>query len=325
MRSWPPADERWESFASNLAGRDGNDTVDVFVRDLLAGQTRLVSVAGGGGTGNSASGEAVISADGRYVAFQSGASDLVAGDRNAVEDIFVRDVQRGRTELVSMGPDGRQLAGAAHAASMTADGRYVAFKADADGDEHPEVYLRDRSNRTTKLVLGAAGTPGADFEAITPTLSGDGRYLGFYTDAAGVVPRDTNRAFDVFRLDLRTGQTLRVSVATGGHQASGDSNAVALSHNGRFVAFASGAQDLVSGDSHNLRLDWDVFVRDMRTQVTRRVSVPRFGGDADGESGFFADLSISADGRHVSFGSAATNLVRRDTNEGYDVFVWDAP
>ena len=169
---------------------------------------------------------------------------------------------------------------------------------------------------TTRVSVGPGNAQG-NGRSFIPALSADGRYAAFYSDASNLVAGDTNGARDVFVRDLQTGETTRVSVSTSGAEANGDSFAPAVSSDGRFVAFASSASNLVDGDTNDAN---DVFVRDRQTNTTTRVSVGFDGSQANGGSD---QPSLSGDGRLVAFTSAATNIVAGDLNGVRDAFVYD--
>ena len=288
-------------------------------------QTELVSVARGGGPGNASSQNPDVSADGRYVAFQSFASNLVARDTNGAFDVFVGDRRTGRTTRVSVSSAGRQGNGGSVEPSISADGRFVAFASDASnlvrGDTNgtTDVFVRDRlTGKTTRMSVSSRGVQ-ANGESAGATVSATGRFVAFTSEATNLVARDTNRATDVFLRDRRTGRTIRVNVSSGERQARGETITVtpALSASGRFVAFDSTAANLVRRDTNR---EVDVFLRDRRTGTTKRVSVTRTGRQANGDS---FNPALSADGRFVSFNSLASNLVLGDTNRLMDVFVRD--
>ncbi len=290
----------------------------------VAGQvTSRVSVDSGGVQGNGVSASASISADGRYVAFQSDATNLVGGDTNHVVDIFVHDRQSGATERVSVDSLGVQGNGESGSPSISADGRYVAFWSYArnlvsgDTDGWTDVFVHDRQSGTTERVsvdsLGAQGNESSYF----PSISADGRYVAFWSSATNLVGGDTNHAFDAFVHDSQSGTTERVSVDSLGAQGNAASYSPSISADGRYVAFWSYATNLVGGDTNG----WsDVFVRDRQSGTSERVSVDSLG--AEGNDGSHLP-SISADGRYVTFYSFATNLVGGDTNGWSDVFVHD--
>jgi Tol biopolymer transport system component len=289
-----------------------------------AGATDRVSVGTNGIQGNHDSAAPAVSAGGRFVAFASDASNLVARDTNDDTDVFVRDRRSGTTERVSVGRNGSQGNDESYAPSISADGRFVAFVSYADnlvaGDFNvsADVFVRDRRTGTTVRVSGGVGRSEADSNSLFAAISADGRFVVFVSHADNLVPGDTNDRADVFVIDGRTGRTERVSVARSGAQGNKDSLfPIAISAGGRFVAFPSDASNLVPGDTNGVA---DVFVRDRRTGRTERVSVGQ--GGAQGNDISFAQ-AISADGRFVAFYSYARNLVPNDTNQSPDVFVRD--
>jgi len=311
----------FESVASNLVSGDTNNHQDIFVHDRQTGQTTRVSVASDGAQANDFSSNPSISADGRYVAFISVANNLVSGDTGVDHDVFVHDRQTGATTLVSVAMDGSEGNGYSEEVSISADGRYVAFRSWADnlvsGDtnNHPDIFVRDRqTGQTTRVSVASDGTQANDF-SFEPSISASGRYVAFASSAGNLVSGDTNSDWDVFVHDRQTGATTRVSVAKGGGQAVGRSHNPSISADGRYVAFASSASNLVSGDTNNHP---DIFVHDRQTGVTTRVSV---ASDGTQTYVFSFDPSISADGRYVAFGSEADNLVSGDTNGRFDIFV----
>jgi Tol biopolymer transport system component len=314
----------FESDATNLVAGDTNGWRDIFLRDRQALTTQRVSIATDGTEGDSFSFNGSVSADGRYVAFGSAATNLVTGDTNGVWDIFVRDVTLSTTERASIATNGQQQDGASYIPTISADGRYVAFASVAtnlvagDTNGFYDVFVRDRVNATTERVSIATGGAQANSDSYgTPSLSANGRYVAFESNASNLVPADTNNSIDVFVHDRQTGTTERVSVASDGSQGNSDSNAPVISGDGRFVAFQSASSNLVAGDTDSAL---DVFVHDRLTGMTRRVSVAT---DGTQENGYSVAPSISSDGRYVAFWSVATNLVANDTNGSSDVFVRD--
>jgi Tol biopolymer transport system component len=288
---------------------------------VAAATTTRVSVGPGGLESDGHSVGTAISAHGRFVAFGSFATNLVPGDSNGAEDVFVRDRSAGVTQRVSVGAGG-QGNSVSLMPAISADGRYVAFLSGASnlvsGDTNVafDAFVRDRQARTTVRVSVGSGGQQANGSTDRVAISADGRYVAFASDASNLVPGDTNATSDVFVRDLQTGTTRRVSVGSSGRQANGFSSDPALSADGTFVAFDSSATNLVPGDHNGVE---DVFVRDLQTGVTRRVSVGT-GGVGNGDS---SRPSLSAGGRYVAFVSDATNLVTGDTNGFTDVFVRD--
>ncbi len=334
----------FESEATNLVSGDTNNFRDIFVHDRQTGQTTRVSVASDGTQSNQHSYNPSISADGRFVAFESVASNLVSGDTNNHPDIFVHDRQTGQTTRVSVASDGAQANDFSSNPSISADGRYVAFISVANnlvsgGDTEPptlpsttslpnntasgdtgvdhDVFVHDRQTGATTLVSVAMDGSEGNGYSEEVSISADGRYVAFRSGASNLVSGDTNNHPDIFVRDLQTNQTTRVSVASDGTQANNFSFEPSISADGRYVAFMSWADNLVSGDTNS---DWDVFVHDRQTGATIRVSVATGGGQAAGRS---QSPSISADGRYVAFASSASNLVSGDTNNHPDIFVHD--
>jgi Tol biopolymer transport system component len=269
-----------------------------------------------------------ISGNGRYVAFSSYATNLVLRDTNADADVFVRDWVTRRTTRISVSSRGKEGDGASLEATISADGRYVAFSSYAtnlvphDTNGTADVFLRDRlTGRTTRISTASDGTQGND-ESRVAQISADGRYIAFTSWATNLVPGDTNRFYDAFVHDRRTGRTTRVSVASDGTQGNHASHVGAISPDGRYVTFASLANNLVPGDTNNPGPGFpeDAFVHDRITGRTTRVSVASDGTQSNGQS---EPTAISRGGRYVLFSSTASNLVPADTNGVEDAFVHD--
>jgi Tol biopolymer transport system component len=315
------------SMADNLVAGDTNAANDVFVRDRLTGTTERVSVTSGGVEGNDQSRRPSISADGRFVAFSSDATNLVAGDSNGLWDAFVHDRQTGTTERVSVDSGGAQATGDDSTnPSISADGRFVAFDSGAvnlvagDSNAAFDVFVHDRQTGTTERVsvdtTGAEATPAGD-GSLNPSISADGRFVAFRSDASDLTLIDTNGTVDVFVHDRQTGVTQRISIDSIGNEGNGISAQPSISADGRFVAFYSSSNNLIPSDTN---ADTDIFVHDRLTRTVERVSVSSLGAESTDQSYF---PSISADGRFVAFSSLATNLVAGDTNAHADVFVRD--
>ncbi len=321
------ADGRYVAFysdATNLVTGDTNSRSDVFVHDLSTGATTRVSIASDGTQANSGSSLPEISADGRYVAFDSTAWNLVAGDNNGVSDVFVHDRSNGTTSRVSVDSNGSQANGYSSAPSISADGRYVSFVSLAtnlvmgDTNDEYDVFVHDRSTgATTRVSVDSSGAQADNDSTSSPSISVDGRFVAFQSYAANLVPGDTNANADIFVHDRSTGATIRVSVDSSGAQADSASYVPSISADGRYVAFQSFATNLVTGDTNG---GTDIFVHDRNTGATRRVSVDAIGTQANEYSYHSA---ISADGLYVAFRSDATNLVTGDTNGQTDIFVAD--
>jgi Tol biopolymer transport system component len=320
------ADGRYVAFfsiSSNLVPQGSTDW-QVFLHDRTSGSNELISVSMGGVQGNGSSGffGITISPDGRYVAFASTSSNLVSDDTNGKEDVFLRDRLNGTTDRVSMAASGAQGNDLSELPSITTDGRYVAFTSLASnlvpGDTNStwDVFVRDRINGVTECVSVATGGAQGNLESYYPSISADGRFVAFWSDATNLVAGDTNGRTDVFVRDRQLRTTERVSISTGGAQGNQVSGQQTMSSDGRYVAFTSAATNLVPGDANGT---YDVFVRDRRSGTTERVSVATGGTEGVGQSGAPA---ISADGCYVAFASSSNNLVPGGSS-GQNIFVRD--
>ncbi|MEG4804947.1 calcium-binding protein [Microcoleus sp. ARI1-B5] len=318
------ADGRFVAFASdasNLVPGDTNNNTDIFVRDRLTNTTTRVSVDSAGQGANNFSNSPSISADGRFVRFNSVASNLVPGNTNNISDIFVRDTIANTTTRVSV-PAGQGANSGSGSPFISPEGRFVAFSSFAsnlvpgDTNNNFDVFVRDLSTNTTTLVsVDSAGNQGKSGSG-GPSISADGRFVAFIS-GDNLVPEDTNNTQDIFVRDLSTNTTTRISVDSAGNQANDFSYSPSISADGRFVAFQSAATNLVPGDTNN---NADIFVRDLSTNTTTLVSVSSRGDRANTGSG---TPSISADGRFVAFTSLATNLAPGDTKNQSQIFVRD--
>jgi Tol biopolymer transport system component len=323
----------YDSAASNLVPDDSNGDYDAFVRDMVTGTTERVSLASGGAEVHGENREPELDYAGRMVAFRSTAADLVTGDTNDVQDVFVHDRHTEQTRRVSVANDGTQadaISSQYASPTISGDGRFVAFVSHASnlvaGDTNgtADAFVRDLRTATTDLVSRASdGTHGNGWAGGNVSISADGRFVAFDSSSSNLVAGDTNDRIDVFVHDRRTGETERVSVASDGTEGNDDAShlGVWISGNGRLVAFRSLASNLVAGDTNG---ELDVFVSDRRTGTTERVSVASDGSEAHGEPSFQAsDASLSYDGRFVSFDAFAYDLVAGDTNYSPDTFVHD--
>lgn len=314
----------FESLASNLAVVDGHGVPfrDIFVKDLQTGAVTMVSLSDAGVQGNEASFDPTISADGRFVAFRSQASNLVPGDTNGMGDIFVRDLQAGTTVRASLTSAGTEGTGNSQMPFITPDGRYVAFSSESDLVPvwKPGVYnifVRDLQTGTTTLESMDADLESGEQSSSEPVLTPDGRYVAFVSGSNELVPGDTNLARDVFVRDRLLGTVDRASLDILGQEQPGDCHRPAISDDGRFVAFSTHA--FLHPDDNNL--DRDVYVRDRVLGVTRLVTP--FSDGAIFSSLASWEPAISADGRWVAFQSDSYMLVSGDTNDFRDLFLHD--
>jgi hypothetical protein len=264
----------------------------------------------------------LVSADGRYVVFQSDATNLAPGDFNSRQDIFRHDLVNGVTELVSQEPGGNSGNGIAVQPDVSGDGRFVVWSTNASnlvaGDTNGtwDVFLRDMVTGTTTLIsrdhLGNLASARSDGPRITP----DARYVVFESDA-DLVLTDTNGQKDVYRLDRSTGQLALVSVTATGLQGNGWSYHGAISSSGQRIVFTSGATTFVAGDTNN---QVDMFLKDMQSGALTRVNVSTTGAQANNESTW---PSISGDGSYIVYSSAASNLVPGDSSGNWDLFGYE--
>ena len=312
----------FESTATNLVPGDTNGRLDVFVRDTVTNITERVSVSTTGTQGEWNSQEPSISADGRYVAFTSYATTLVAGDTNAFRDIFVHDRITHVTTRVSKSSAGVQANGFSEYPQISGDGRFVVFQSSALNLDPPDmgfsdIFIHDRLTGTTlHASLNSAGGL-ASGASIVPAINADGRFVAFESYSTNFESGDTNGYPDVFIRDRLTGTTSLASrTSTGGFPDSA-SFKPSLSADGRYVAFESVATNVVPNDTNAVR---DIFVRDRQVGTTTRVSVSTMGVQANAQC---YGATISANGRFVVFYSIADNLVEGDTNGGTDVYVHD--
>ena len=312
----------FSSAATNLVGNDTNGVADVFVRDRQVQTTTRVSLTNGGAQANRRSGRPATSTDGRYVSFWSAATNLVAGDTNVREDLFVRDRQGGTTQRVSISSSGVQGNGDSYGPSMSADGRYVGFGSAAsnlvsgDTNRFGDVFVYDRQAKTV-TAASKSKTRVAGMTAWSGSLSANGNFVVFSSSATNLVAGDTNNTGDVFVRDRQAGTITRVNLSTSGLQADDFSYGGAISSDGRFVIFDSNASNLAPRGEVN----WEnVFVRDRQAGTTVLASVA--------SSGEFANytnhgVAVTTNGRFVLFDSESSNLVPGDTNGSRDVFVRD--
>jgi Tol biopolymer transport system component len=315
----------FSSTASNLVAGDTNATEDVFVRDRLLGTTKRVSISSAGAQANGASREPSISPNGRFVVFESSASNLVPNDTNGTIDVFRYDRTLGQIHRFSLAFDGAEPdASCRHPRiSAASDGRFVSFESAAtnlvagDANGVVDVFVRDSLLAVTERVSVSTGGTEGDLESHVGSLSADGRQIAFESSATNLVAGDGNGFRDVFVRDRVAATTERVSIATNGAEADADSLRASISGDGNTIAFDGAATNLVPGDTNGLT---DVFAHDRLLGTTGRVSVGPGGVQGNGDS---VRPVLSADGRQVAFGSQASTLVAGDANGTGDVFLHD--
>lgn len=323
-------DGRFVVFTSSvkLLAFDNNDTDDIYVHDMVTGVTSLVSVSRlRRRSGNQYSYNPQLSADGRYVVFESYASDLVYNDANGTGDVFVRDLLTGTTRIVSenYAGTGSGFGGQSYRAKISADGRFVAFTSGARNlvADYPvmpanvgNVYIRDMASNTTSLVsVNNAGTGGGNYTSVNPVISANGRFVAFLSGASDLVPVDTNNQEDLFVRDLLTGTTVSPTVLIP-EPTNLDSHLfinVTISNSGRFLIYSRALND---GPNRTK----DIVLHDLIAGTTTLVSANRAGtGGGDRDS---INNAISSDERSIFFTSGASNLVANDGNDKFDIFVY---
>jgi TolB protein len=316
----PSADGRlvvFDSTASNLVPGDTNGAADVFVRDLATGVTTLASVSSAGAQGNAASQQAGISADGRYVAFRSTATNLVAGDTNGVEDVFVRDLVAGTTTRVSVGPGGVQATASSQTnhAAISPSGRYVQFRSGASnlvpGDTNgvADIFVHDRQTSTTIRV--SVSSSGAQLTTASTSSVQVGDRFARFGSAEVVVPGDTNGLVDTFAYDLTDGSVSRLSYVGTGPEPNAAPTAGQQTEDGSIWTFQSTATNLDAADTSSVA---DVFVRIGSSVELLSRTMGGSGLDLPASNHWLA-----AGGSRVVFVSSSSQLTVGDPG-GADVF-----
>jgi ribosomal protein L14 len=314
----------FESNASNLVKNDTNGVSDIFLRDRARKRTIRISVGGQHRQANGESHTANLSPNGRYVVFESYATNLVKGDTNGTWDVFLRDVAKKKTYRISVNSAGTQGNGASADPVVSADGRYVDFESSASNlipnDSNgavTDVFERDRSTHKTILVSVSTTGKHGNGSSSDPRMSTTGRYIVFESRATNFVKGDTAGETDIMFRDMSTHKTTRVSVNSNEHQGNAGSYSARVTPDGRFVVFESFSSNLAGTDNNHAA---DVFLRDRAAGKTYRISVS--SNERPG-NGYSSDPSISANGRFVAFESAATNFTGHDANAHVDAFIRD--
>lgn len=274
--------------------------------------------------GSHSAGDPVLSADGRYVAYRSEATNLVLVGTNTFRKIYLLDRLTGSNTLVSRALGNAFVNTNCEPPAMSSDGRFIVFASRAsnllasDTNTKMDVFLYDVS--TGKLELISKSTTGGfgNGDSQYPSVTADGRYVSFSSDASNLVASDKNARRDVFVRDRLSQSTARVTVDSLGNEANNTSDLSAISADGRFVVFISGANNLVSGPYVP---KWQIYLRDRTLGTTRLVSRNLLGSPGNDHSTFF---SLSADGKWLAFQSRAEDLVADDNNKVQDIFLWNA-
>ncbi|MEC7232103.1 MAG: hypothetical protein VXW31_04115 [Planctomycetota bacterium] len=325
---WPQisSDGRYVSYYSTsdaILEADANGFTDIYLFDRETGANELISVSSTEAQANGNSYVSRLTDDGRYVVFSSEASNLVPGDTNGLEDIFVRDRQLGETYRVSVSSSGDEGNSDPYTADISNDGRFVTFGSDATNlvaggsTAQFNVYLHDRLTAETTLVSTGLGGQGADALTWQPRISGDGRWITYESRATDLVVGDTNGVKDVFLYDVQSGQTSRVSVNEAGEQGDDDSEDPSISDDGRYIAYSSQADNLVAGVITDGFAE-NVFVHD---RMTGTVTLASIGPQGQVSDTYVGEPQISPEGGWVVF-STRSALVNEDLNGQTDVFIY---
>ncbi|WP_420629722.1 hypothetical protein [Candidatus Leptofilum sp.] len=321
------ADGRYIAFssrASNLVSGDTNDRDDIFVRDTQTNTTSRASLSSTSAEADSDSQNPAISGDGRFVTFESSATNLVGSDTNNARDVFLHDRQTGQTTRVSISSGGSEGDGESRFPAISADGRYIAFRSAAttlvpnDTNNEYDIFVHDtQTGQTTRVSIASDGTEANDYSTDLD-ISADGRFVTFDSVATNLVSNDTNSRRDVFVHDTQTGQTSRVSVASDSTEGNWNSEYPAISADGRFVTFSSEATTLVADDENGTTED--IFLHDTQTSTTTLISRADDGSKGNSDSRY---PNISDDGRFISYQSSANSLTPEETHDEENVFLYD--
>ncbi|MBP2401034.1 PD40 domain-containing protein [Streptomyces syringium] len=301
-----------------------------FVKDLRTGRVERVSVATDGTPGDGSTWDAAVSGNGRYVVFSSDATNLVpGGNPTGSTEVYVRDRRTGRTDILIGDPKQGRVQNSEP--SISADGRFVAFlstRSDlvpGDTNDVRDVFVKDRWRGTVKRVSVASDGTQGNGESVSPVISANGSRVGFKSRASNLTPQAgadeealaRPRARVFYAHELRTGRTELAARSLTGSRVAVLTD-IGLSPDGRYALFLSSNVNIVAGDTNHTV---DAFATDLRTGVTRRLSVAADGSEANDMS--YGHVAMSADNRYAFFPSSATNLVPGDTNGKEDVFVRD--
>lgn len=300
---------------------------DVFVRDRKGRRTELVSKNQTGEPGNRSSITPSISRSGRYVAFASDASNLTDSDTKGFTNIFVRNIETGTLEMVSVGAGGAEADGDSTLPSISWDGRMIAFSSKATNlvPDHPaegsNVYVFDRSSRKMTLVSVSSNgkTSNADSFSLPASISGDGQSVLFLSAATNLVVSDSNLAEDLFIHDLDSNATLTASMGNGLTELSDGAFAGALGFRGEVVAFSSDSDHIADEDTNH---GADVFIRYLHTLKVELASCSSDGGHIFAES---SDPSLSGNGCMTAFSARPLDLLTGNGKNTWEIFIHDIP
>ena len=309
------------------------------------GKTEIISINNAGKNGNNDSEYPAISADGRFIVFHSSATNLVSNSES--QSIYLYDRIKKNIKKIDSGnfpsisSDGRFIAynkagisvydrlkkttkivANGNYPSISFDGRFIAFQSTAtnlvpnDTNNKKDIFVYDRQNKTIERVSVSNNGTQSDNDSYATSISADGRFVTFESEASNLVPNDTNNKCDIFVYDRQNETIERVSISNNGTQGNSDSRISSISGNGQFVAFYSSSSNLLSENT----IFENVFVYNRLSKTIEMVSIADNGSKANHNS---YSPKISTDGRFVTFHSLASNLTPNDTNNTFDIFVYD--
>ena len=317
----------FSSAGSDYVSGDTNGVGDQFLRDRQTGTIERVSLSSSGAQGDDNSYNGSISSDGRFVAFESAATTLVSPPTApSVTHIYVRDRQLGTTVLVDQSTLGATADYFSHFPKISADGRYVLFESKASNllavplpIYHPQLYLRDLVAGTTELASAPTSGPVPSYGPDYGTMSDDARWICFWNSSAGYDPAWPLDGPKLYLRDRNAGTTVRVDLDSfGSAPATTGAYSGSIDSSGRYVLFNSTLNTYVPGDTNTIE---DVFVRDLATGITNRVSVDSRGQQANDSGWGCLPGGVTPDGRVAWFWSIEDRLVPGDTNGLNDTYV----
>jgi PKD repeat protein/Tol biopolymer transport system component len=315
----------FDSIAANLVTNDNNSTWDIYLRDRLNQVTIRLTTSSSGGDSDGASIDPVISDDGTTIVFSSSATNLVEDDANHVADIFRFDVLNNDLLRITASQENNEGNNDSDAPDISADGRYIVYESNAtnltldeDNNGVTDVFIYDSQTGETERVSVNSEDEEGNGISRNPSVSDDGRFIVFDSQSNNLVDSDNNNVSDIFLRDRLLGETYRVNINDESIEANGSSSIPVISGIGTVIAYSSVASNLVENDNNSVR---DIFVRDLISGTTSRVSVSNSG--AEGDSTTFSSLGMDASGRYIVFYSEASNLVDSDANLAWDVFIHD--
>jgi len=318
----------FDSNANNLVANDTNNKKDVFLRDRKNNTIERISVSSSGVQGNGDSKDASVSADGRYVTFLSYATNLVVNDTNAKGDIFLHDRQTGITTRVSKKRDGSQNTGQCFSPSINTTGTHIVFDAEdmldsSDTNGKKDIYMYTISSGEIKLISVASDGTVGDGVSVTGSVSADGKFVAFssyannFSTATGAVNLP-----QIFLKNIQDNTMQCISLAPDGSEGNDRSTTASISADAKYIVFQSYATNLLnSNDANGGKVD--IFLYDLEKAKMELISKSSSGQQANDTSYLSYGLSISKNGRYITFRSGATNLVADDTNGVYDAFLHD--